>query len=87
MQPNTTNPRWFHTLRGFVFGLAVGCAAMTRAYELKAIPVGDAIWKRLFFPLAINLIPWLVLAPFEIYFGIRRYRALRREMDTRTAAA
>lgn len=86
MQPNTTNPRWFHTFRGFVFGLGAGCVAMTLAYESNAIPLGDSIWKRLYFPLALNLVPLLLLAPFEIYFGVRRYRALRREIDARTAA-
>jgi hypothetical protein len=86
MQPKTTYPRWFHSFRGFVIGLALGCATTTLAYELKVIPVGDAIWKSVFFPLAINGAPWIVLALFEIYFGVRRYRALRREMDGRTGA-
>ena len=87
MQPNTNYPRWFHTFRGFVVGLAIGCAAMTLAYELRAIPVGDAVWTQIDFPLAINSVPWFVLALFEIYFGVRRYRALRRGMDRRAAAA
>jgi hypothetical protein len=86
MRPSTTYPRWFHTFRGFVIGLAIGCAAMTLAYEVKVIPVGDATWKQICFPLAVNFVPWLVLALFEIYFGVRRYRALHREMDGRAAA-
>ncbi len=87
MQSKTAYPRWFHAFRGFVIGLAIGCAAMMLAYESKVIPVGDAVWKQVFFPLVINTAPWIVLALFEIYFAVRRYRALRREMDGRTAAA
>lgn len=84
MQLKTTYPRWFHSFRGFVIGLAVGCAAMTLAYESNVIPIGNAVWTQLFFPLVINAVPWVVLALLEIYFAIRRYRALRCEMDGRT---
>ena len=87
MQPTTTYPRWYHSFRGFVIGLAVGCAAMTLAYESKVIPLGNRVWQQVFFPLAINAAPWVLLALFEVYFAVRRYRVLRREMDGRTAAA
>jgi hypothetical protein len=87
MQPKTTYPHWFHTFRGFVLGLALGCAAMTIAYESQWVVVGNALWKQIYLPLILNGLPWMVLALFEIYFGVRRYRALRREMDGRAAAA
>ena len=87
MEPKITYPRWFHSLRGCVIGVAAGCAATTLAYESQLIPVGDVLWKQMLLPLAINLVPWLVLAPFEIYFSVRRYRAIRREKDARAAAA
>lgn len=87
MSPSATYPRWFHAFRGFVIGLAVGCAVMTIAYELQWIAVGNAFWKQVYFPLVLNGAPWIVLALFEIYFSVRRYRAVRREMDSRAAAA
>ena len=86
MPPKPTYPRWFHAFRGFVIGLALGCAAMTLAYELNVIPLGDALWTRVVFPFAINVAPWILLAVFEVYFSVQRYRALRREMDGRTTA-
>jgi hypothetical protein len=60
---------------------------MTLAYESHWITVGNAFWKQIYFPLVLNGAPWIVLALFEIYFGVRRYRALRREMDARSATA
>lgn len=87
MQPKMTYPRWFHGFRGFVIGLALGCAAMTLAYESNVVQVGNTPAKQVFFPLAINGVPWMVMALFEVYFAVQRHRALRREMDARTAAA
>jgi hypothetical protein len=87
MQPKTIYPRWYHTFRGFVIGIAVGCAATSLAYEFKVVPMGNPIWQQVFFPLVVYGLPWVVLALFEIYFGIQRYRALRKDMDRRTATA
>lgn len=85
MQANVTYPRWFHGFRGLVFGLMLGCAATTVAYELNAVPTARG-WAMLF-PYIIAAAPVMILLPFEAYFAIRRYRAIRREMDGRTRLA
>jgi hypothetical protein len=87
MQPKTNYPRWYHTFRGFVIGIAIGCAATSLAYELQIVSIGNLVWQQVFFPLVVYGLPWFVLALFEIYFGIQRYRALRKDMDRGTAAA
>ncbi len=83
MQANLTYPRWYHTLRGFVIGLAAGCAAMTLAYESAIVPAGNVVWQHAFALLAINVVPLTVLGLFEIGFAIQRYRAVRQEMGNR----
>ena len=84
MQAHVTYPRWFYGFRGLLFGLALGCAATAAAYELNAVPTGA--WA-LFFPYIIPIGPVMILLPFEAYFAIRHYRAVRREMDGRTRLA
>jgi hypothetical protein len=59
---------------------------MTLAYESQWVTVGNPFWKQIYFPLVLNGAPWIALALFEIYFGVRRYRALRRQKDDRAAA-
>jgi hypothetical protein len=85
MLPKIIYPRWYHSFRGFVFGVAVGCAAATFAYESKAISLGNLVWQQVF-PIAVNALPWVVLAFFEVHFRIRRHRALGRAIDGRAAA-
>ena len=82
MQPTITHPRWFHWLRGLVVGLVVGAAVMALAYEWNLMPVGA--WT--IFPYAVVASPAVVLAPFELYFAVRHYRAVRREMDGRAVS-
>ena len=60
---------------------------MTFAYESSVVRVGDTVAKRLFVPMLVGTVPWMVMAPFEVYFAVRRYRSLRREMEGRTAAS
>jgi hypothetical protein len=81
--PKESFPRWYHTLRGFTGGLATGCAGMAMLYEFKIIPADNFVWDQMIFPLLISILPVIVLLPFEIFFGIQRYRAFRRKMDER----
>ncbi len=74
-------PNWYYSFRGLAMGAALGCALTTVAYESKLIVPGGAVWGYLIFPLAINLLPWVLLACFETYFAIQRYRAVRQESE------
>ena len=85
MPLNASYPRWYCTFRGFVIGLAIGSVVTIHLYELKIVPLSNPVWQQVFFPIFVYGLPWFILALFETFFGIRRYRTLQRAMAGRSA--
>jgi hypothetical protein len=56
---------------------------MAMLYQYKIIPADNLVWDQMIFPLLISFLPVIVLPPFEIFFSIQRYRAIRKRTDER----
>ena len=85
MHSPTQDNAWLRAMP-WVFVLIWSTGFIVARYGMPHAPPMKFLAVRYALSIACFL-PWIVLALFEISFGVRRYRALRREMDGRTAAA
>lgn len=86
MPPDELYPRWYLSLRGFVWGLTIGVAAAMTLYELRVWSVENQ-WQGWYMPYLLYFAPAVFLSLFEIVFRVRRHLRLQRRVGVPPTAA